>query len=56
MLDLPIESSQSNEALLYQARTEKIPPVGTKVALVLTPRAEPKKTAAKPKAEPETKQ
>jgi hypothetical protein len=40
MLDLPIESSQANDGLLYTANTERIPPRGTKVRLVLTPRAE----------------
>ncbi len=40
MLDLPIESSQSNEALLFEALTDRIPPTGTKVTLVLTPRIE----------------
>ncbi len=39
MLDLPVESSQSNEDLAYQAFTEHIPPLGTKVRLVLTPKA-----------------
>ncbi|MEZ6074016.1 MAG: YdjY domain-containing protein [Pirellulales bacterium] len=38
MLDLPIESSQSAEALLFEAFTERIPPLGTKVAMVLIPR------------------
>jgi hypothetical protein len=38
MLDLPVESSQANNALLFQAFTDKIPPKGTKVRLVLTPR------------------
>ncbi len=38
MLDLPVESSQSNEALLYEAFTEHIPPVGTRVRMVLTPK------------------
>jgi len=42
MLDLPIESSQSNEALLFEALTDRIPPTGTKVSLVLTPRLEGK--------------
>lgn len=37
MLDLPIESSQSNAALMFEAITDKIPPKGTKVSLVLTP-------------------
>ncbi|MCH2182786.1 MAG: YdjY domain-containing protein [Mariniblastus sp.] len=35
-LDLPIESSGSNESLLFEANTEKIPPLGTKVYLVLS--------------------
>jgi hypothetical protein len=39
MLDLPVESSQSNEDLAYQAFTEHIPPLGTRVRLVLTPKA-----------------
>ena len=34
-LDLNVESSQSNEGLLFQALTENIPPLGTKVYLVL---------------------
>ena len=35
-LDLPVESSGSNEMLLFEANTEKLPPVGTKAYLVLT--------------------
>ncbi len=34
-LDLNVESSQSNDGLLFQALTENIPPLGTKVYLVL---------------------
>jgi len=41
-LDLPIESSQANDALVYSAFTERIPPRGTKVRLVLIPRLEKK--------------
>lgn len=37
MLDLPVESSQSNSALLFEAATDRIPPKGTKVSIVLTP-------------------
>ena len=48
MLDLPVESSQANTALLFAAFTERIPPIGTKVRLVLIPRL--KKTPAKKKA------
>jgi hypothetical protein len=39
MLDLPVESSQSNDALLFDAFTERIPPLGTRVRMVLTPKA-----------------
>jgi len=54
MLDLPIESSQSNEALLFEALTDRIPPVGTKVTLVLTPRldAAPAKKGTPPVVKP----
>ena len=38
MLDLPVESSQANEDLTYQAFTEHIPPLGTRVRMVLTPK------------------
>ncbi len=37
MLDIPVESSASNSALLYEAATAKIPPMGTQVTVVLTP-------------------
>jgi hypothetical protein len=36
-LDIPVESSQSNEALEFEAFTERIPPLGTPVRLVLKP-------------------
>ena len=38
MLDLPVESSQGNDDLLFDAFTERIPPLGTRVRLVLTPK------------------
>ena len=41
MLDLPVASSQANDELVYQAFTEHIPPLGTRVRLVLTPKAKP---------------
>jgi len=41
MLDLPIASSQANEALLFEAFTERIPARGTPVELILS-RAESK--------------
>jgi len=40
MLDLPIESSESNADLLFQAFSERIPPRGTPVTLILKPQAE----------------
>lgn len=36
-LDIPVESSQSNETLEFEAFTERIPPLGTPVRLVLKP-------------------
>jgi hypothetical protein len=39
-LDLPVASSQDNADLLFSALTENIPPLGTKVRLVLIPRLE----------------
>lgn len=37
-LDIPAESSQVNEGLLFEAFAEKIPPLGTPVRLVLKPK------------------
>ncbi|MBN2476834.1 MAG: hypothetical protein JXB62_19665 [Pirellulales bacterium] len=59
MLDLPIESSQANSALVFQALTERIPPLATPVTLLLTPKLdkgeqpapEQKKEAAPPAGE-----
>lgn len=39
-LDLPIESSQANAGLMYEAFTENIPPRGQPVRLVLIPKLE----------------
>jgi hypothetical protein len=52
-LDLPVESSQSNEALMFEAFTENIPPLGTKVRLVLIPNLGKEKGAAAKPDEPE---
>jgi hypothetical protein len=38
MLDLPIESSESNTELMFEAFTDQIPPKGTNVRIVLIPR------------------
>lgn len=37
MLDLPIKSSDSNAALVFEAYTDRIPPLGTSVTLILKP-------------------
>jgi hypothetical protein len=42
MLDVPVESSQANAELLFEAFTERIPARGTHVRLLLIPRLEPK--------------
>lgn len=36
VLDVPFESSSENELLYYEPNTEKIPPIGTPVTLILT--------------------
>lgn len=47
-LDLPVESSQINDALLFEVFKERVPPRGTKVRMVLIPKLD-EKDAAKPK-------
>jgi hypothetical protein len=42
MLDLPIQSSASNDDLQFDAHTDRIPPLGTKVMVILEPVAEKK--------------
>lgn len=41
MLDVPVESSPSNEALAFVAFTERIPPLGAPVRLILKPKLKP---------------
>ncbi len=41
-LDVPVQSSDSNAALMFEAFTEHIPPLGTPVTMVLTPKLQPK--------------
>jgi hypothetical protein len=38
MLDLPVESSQMNDALLFQANAERVPPLDTPVTVILVPK------------------
>jgi hypothetical protein len=40
MLDIPVESSQANTELAFEAFTERIPPLGAPVRLVLKPKLE----------------
>jgi hypothetical protein len=50
MLDLPVESSNANTALMFEAFTDRIPPDKTKVLIYLVPKIAAKKQepAAKP--------
>lgn len=41
MMDLPIKSSEANEALLFEAWEQRIPPRGTAVAIVLRAKKKP---------------
>ena len=50
-LDIPVESSQSNDALEFEAFTERIPPLGTPVRLVLKPVLKEKAEGGRGKAE-----
>ncbi|MGI8982527.1 MAG: YdjY domain-containing protein [Pirellulaceae bacterium] len=52
-LDLPVESSQANASLLFTAFTERIPPRGTKIRVVLIPRAKKEADAKPADAKPE---
>ncbi|HEV2948796.1 MAG TPA: YdjY domain-containing protein [Gemmataceae bacterium] len=47
MLDLPINSSKNNAELEFEAFTERIPPIGTKVTVILEPVVEAKKDKQK---------
>jgi len=54
MLDLPIESSQANTALMFKAYTERIPPLGTPVTVLLRPKLdEQEKKQPEPDAAPD---
>ncbi|MEM9185432.1 MAG: YdjY domain-containing protein [Planctomycetota bacterium] len=46
MLDVPAPSTQSQEGLLFEAFTERIPPLGYPVRMVLRPKLKPAKGAA----------
>ena len=44
MLDLPIESTQANQGLLFEAFSKRIPPLGTRVRVILRPKVVKKKS------------
>jgi hypothetical protein len=43
MLDVPVKSSQSNDELEFEAWTDRIPPLGTPVRMLLKPKLEKEK-------------
>jgi hypothetical protein len=49
VLDVPVRSTDSNAALWFDAFTERIPPLGTPVTLILTPKLEGSAGSAPPK-------
>jgi hypothetical protein len=49
-LDLPVESSQQNTSLNFRAFSERIPPIGTPVRLVLAPKLKAKPADARTNA------
>ncbi|MEE2640725.1 MAG: YdjY domain-containing protein [Planctomycetota bacterium] len=56
MMDLPVESTQSKEGLLFEAFTEKIPEIKTPVRLVLQPQIDKNKSAPGKLKQPEKKE
>ena len=50
MLDIPVESTQSNEGLEFEAFTEKIPPLGAPVRLVFKPKLKEQGARSQPKS------
>jgi len=52
VLDLPILSTSTNEELLFEAFTERIPAVGTPVTMILTPKPPKPETKPEPAAKP----
>ena len=52
-LDLPIESTQANDELLFAVFTDRVPPRGTKVRVVFIPRTQEKSAPEKEKSAPD---
>jgi hypothetical protein len=55
ILDLPMASSANDADRVFTANTKKIPPVGTEVFVVLSPRSEPRSTEPKKGGTPGSK-
>ena len=55
-LDIPVESSQSNQELAFEAYTEHIPPLGAPVRLVLKPKLKKQASGRKEHRETSTDQ
>jgi hypothetical protein len=53
VLDVPVRSSDSAASLLFEAFTENIPPLGTPVTLVLTPKRQEEKLGKETETDPE---
>ena len=56
MLDLPVESSDTNDSLMFCAFTENIPPRGTRICLILTPQLDEPATKEPATKEPAAKE
>ncbi|MHB8901002.1 MAG: YdjY domain-containing protein [Thermoguttaceae bacterium] len=48
MLDVPMQSSDSNAELMFEAFTEHIPPLGTPVTMVMTPKLSSQDSGTEP--------
>jgi hypothetical protein len=48
MIDIPIESSQANEERMFMAFTEKIPPLGAPVRMILKPKLKTRESENEP--------
>lgn len=56
MLDIPIESSQANTELAFEAFTDRIPPLGAPVRLILKPKLKKAGSAKEPGASGEERE
>ncbi len=56
VLDVPVKSSDAAASLLYEAFTKNIPPLGTPVTLVLTPKRQEGEASKQGEADPNEKE